>query len=50
MTPALKKAIDQITNEIAILAGDIFKDDKVSNNPKVNKNTLREKAKDVNVS
>ena len=50
MTPALKKAIDQITNEIAILAGDIFKDDKVSNNPKVNKNTLREKAKNVNVS
>ena len=50
MTPALKKAIDQITNEIAILAGDIFKDDKISNNPKVNKNTLREKAKDVNVS
>lgn len=50
MTPALKKAIDQITNEIAILAGDIFKDDKVSRNPKVNKNTLREKAKDVNVS
>lgn len=50
MTPALKKAIDQITNEIAILAGDIFKDDKVSNNPKVNKNTLRKKAKDVNVS
>lgn len=50
MTPALKKAIDQITNEIAILAGDIFKDDKISRNPKVNKNTLREKAKDVNVS
>ncbi|WP_308600288.1 hypothetical protein [uncultured Dysgonomonas sp.] len=50
MTPSLKKAIDQITNEIAILAGDIFKDDKISRNPKVNKNTLREKAKDVNVS
>lgn len=50
MTPALKKAIDQITNEIAILAGDIFKDDKISSNPKVNKNTLREKAKNVNVS
>lgn len=50
MTPALKKAIDQITNEIAILAGDIFKDDKISRNPKVNKNTLRKKAKDVNVS
>ena len=30
MTPALKKAIDQITNEIAILAGDIFKDDLVA--------------------
>ncbi|HML64340.1 MAG TPA: hypothetical protein PKC55_05870 [Dysgonomonas sp.] len=50
MTPAVKKVIDQITNEIAILAGDIFKDDKISRNPKVNKNTLREKAKDVNVS
>lgn len=50
MTPAVKKVIDQITNEIAILAGDIFKDDKISRNPKVNKNTLRKKAKDVNVS
>ncbi|NDV96564.1 hypothetical protein D0T84_16815 [Dysgonomonas sp. 521] len=46
----LAKVIDQITSEIATLADTIFKDDKVSANRKTGKNTLRDKAKDIEVS
>jgi hypothetical protein len=50
MNTALKKVIEEITAEIAGLADTIFKDDRISGNPKVNKNTLKDKGKDVKVS
>jgi len=50
MNKALQHIINEITSEITLLADTIFKDDKISGNPKVNKNTLRDKAKDIDVS
>jgi hypothetical protein len=50
MNTALQKIIEEITGEIAVLADAVFKDDKVSSNRKVNKNTLKNKGKDVEVS
>lgn len=46
----LTKVINEITAEIAALADTIFKDDKISTNRKTGRNTLRDKAKEINVS